>query len=885
MASTNNSGSEGGTPNGSSHPDQPNEYEMGRISARTADSSGASAPQSAAASATEPATTIVDEAQECLAQSLLMFLYADLRLLSATGRINTKFETLCIDSDRVPRTSAAEMAQLAGNQLPRDIASVNDWCEGVSPAQIMAILIVELRQEVLAQRKRVKEQLELKRQAGWVPTLSGDEDDDDGDSDDSDDDAGVMNKITDRKGRKDFETDMHSLLRSYNGMLAADLKGIPEVKLQRAFNPLRRAMTPHGQSRSQRPWLRPGGLTQRLFSFDDIDGNDQAKNDSDDEGSKKSQNSLTKRMSLAAMFPGTLLRKSARAESPTQVAFDAETPPEGDAPFPSEATGTGLRRTATPTLLHRKQLSLIEEKESEDEREDRSELSDALAGEPVAQKATDEYSPTKSTPGKLTHSKLFEYIESWKGMKHSHSSEFDLQSMKSDPGPTPDSSWNPNLSTTISRSRPPLQRTPSTLTRQLKENLTTYVEQYREDHALHNKLIIPKDDYETFAGAEHATSNIMKMTSSLNFAMSSVPEDLASDSGRNMSEGELLDFMTKCIQSRNVGALDFMADFFRDNTISQTMVKSTAQVVWLQDWFPIKDCIYAISVDKKKKRVLVVFRGAITRADWSHGFDAAMKKGTNPVKDEYEGKKSYLKIHRGFYTYLFRVRKDTQTRKYDEIANKVLEYGNKMIGSSDFTVTVNGYSLGGGLGVLFGFYASTDERFTRNGPVKIFSYGMPYVASHSFADAFRHQERSRKVQHARFYNSNDIVAHMPFNGKITKRGSNFVHVGVDVKLYSVPGSISLWGSRYPYFRYNHRQSALAAYLRAIRLNSLLNMPFPWLIKDKHGLPELQKRIARATLVAEDTERADSQSSKKPFLRSTLDEAYEAMVHDTKDKAK
>lgn len=45
---------------------------------------------------TAPTTnnTIIEEAQECLAQALLMFLYADLRLLSATGRINTKFETL-----------------------------------------------------------------------------------------------------------------------------------------------------------------------------------------------------------------------------------------------------------------------------------------------------------------------------------------------------------------------------------------------------------------------------------------------------------------------------------------------------------------------------------------------------------------------------------------------------------------------------------------------------------------------------------------------------------------------------------------------------------------------------------------------------------------------
>jgi predicted lipase len=414
------------------------------------------------------------------------------------------------------------------------------------------------------------------------------------------------------------------------------------------------------------------------------------------------------------------------------------------------------------------------------------------------------------------------------------------------------------------------------------------VEKYREDHVLHNKLIIPTEEYETFAGIEDVGDRLVQMTSSLNLAKVTGPmlgaggmmggTTLPGGGDRNMTEAELLNWMTKCIESRDVSSLDFMTVFFRDNTISQTMVKSKARIVWLQDWYPMKDCLYAISIDKEKRRVLVVFRGAITRADWSHGFDAAMKKGPNPVKEDYEGRKAYLKIHRGFYTYLFRTRKDTQTRKYDEIANKVYEYGKKMIGD-DFTVTVNGYSLGGALSVLFGFYASTDERLTRNGPVKIFSYGMPYAGSHSFADAFRHQEKTRKLQHARFYNSDDLVAHLPFNGTVTKRGSNFVHVGIDVKLYAVPGAASLRGSRYPRFHYNDRQSPMAAYWRAIKLNSFLNMPLPWLIKTKHGLPELQDRIARAILVAEREARQEtSQRTKNPYLISTLDEAYEAMVH-------
>ena len=40
----------------------------------------------------------------------MIFLIADLRLMSGTGRIRTKYETLAIDSDLVPRFSAKHMA-------------------------------------------------------------------------------------------------------------------------------------------------------------------------------------------------------------------------------------------------------------------------------------------------------------------------------------------------------------------------------------------------------------------------------------------------------------------------------------------------------------------------------------------------------------------------------------------------------------------------------------------------------------------------------------------------------------------------------------------------------------------------------------------------------
>jgi len=661
-----------------------------------------------------------------------------------------------------------------------------------------------------------------------------------------------------------------------------------------------------------------GQLTQRLFSFDDVDQNqnpDQqsptAGQESDDEGSKNSQEIGLRKMKLAVRFTGALMRSKSSKE-PTGLTVEATSAPlsegvtnneydENNLGIPrfggiASITGSSGRSTTKGRSKPRSSLSLIEEGD-EDKRDSSMTLDPSGSqglevinvntpppniagnGEIKGEQQHDAAAqPTITTNGggKMNQSRLFEIIESVKGMRAARAPDDDLHSLKSDPGLN--QSWRvdditPELSDVSSRP-PPMSKRASTLKRDLTQHLTNRVERYREDHVLHNKLIIPADDYETFAGAEDVGNNMVKLASSLNLgaraSMSGVPQTLAQggDPERNMSEKELLDFMTRCLESRNVDSLDFMADFFRPDTISQTMVKSKAQVVWLQDWFPIKDCIYAISVDEKKKRVLVVFRGATTRADWNHGFDAAMKKTQNPVKDTYEGKKQIVTIHRGFHTYLFRTRKDTSTRKYDEIANKVYEYGNKIIGS-DFTVTVNGYSLGGALSILFGFYASTDDRFTQNGPVKIFSYGSPYAVGHAFADAFRHQERKKKVQHARFYNSNDIVAHLPLNMKPTKRGSNFVHVGVDVKLLPVPGKASLWGTIEPRIRHNDRQSPMAAYWRALKMNSLLNMALPWRIQDQHGLPELQKRIARAAV-------------RTNKLTPTLDEIYEGMVYKKED---
>lgn len=811
-------------------------------------------------------TTIVDEARECLAQSNLMFLYADLRLLSATGRINTKFETLCIDSDRVPRTTASQMAQLPGetsshvDKLP--------YCEGVSPAQIMAILIVELRKEVMVYRKQAKTKLEKEDEKGGLiasvvggaPNLDDDDNNTEPDPDDADEDAGLMSTVTNAKGRKEFETGMHQMVRGYNDMLYKDMKGMPEVEVSKAVFP---RYPVKGKMKGT------GGMIASIFS--------------NDEGEFE-ESSHSREQSWLSSFRKSNLTSTSTAQENVLGGgvLDGDGDAEGRklAQSQQEQTTPALKAVAAAKILLRKRASPKPREDmsnttinvktpiEEQQRVNRgyqtmgSCFSDGAPLEGIVE------GDERESQDVLNHSQSMTSLAEERNEECDHGCR-DVQSL-----------GNANTANNVGYSLEedeldgPIKRFANrrgsalpTLTRQL----TTRINQYREDHALYNKGMvgyINADDYDTFNGAENVVNQFMRMRNSIVASGKTFLGDESLEPGRVMSENELLDYMTKCIESREPDRLDFMSDFFRENTLSLTMVKSKTRIVWLQDWFPIKELVYGIAVDKEKKRVLVVFRGAITRPDWGHAFDHRLIHTRNPVKDNYEGKTNNVKLHRGFYRYLLRTRKDTKTNKYDEIAGKVYEYGSKIIGS-DFTVTVNGYSLGGALSMLFGFYASTDERFTKNGPVKIFTYGAPYMGGHTFGDAFRHQERSRKVQCARFFNNNDIAAHLPFNVKITKNGSPFVPLGIDVKLYPVPGQVSCRGSRSPSFKYNKKLSPVKAYFAALKQNALLNTTWPWRIQPTHGLPELQKRLVMAVQVAKNTE--------DPLLHKTLDELYDELV--------
>lgn len=351
------------------------------------------------------------------------------------------------------------------------------------------------------------------------------------------------------------------------------------------------------------------------------------------------------------------------------------------------------------------------------------------------------------------------------------------------------------------------------------------------------------------------------------FNMSVIPEesnqssDFAhADSNTTVPEDVLLNTMEEAVESRDDGKLDFMASFFKDRSVSQLVILSQARIVWMNDWYPLKDCTYAISVDAGKKEVLVVFRGAITRADWGHAKDLARKQVPNPVEDQFEGRTSTIDVHQGFYRYLFRQRKDNGTTKYQEIANVLHHFGSQL---GEYKVVVTGHSLGGALTILFSLWASCDERFVRNGPIQMYTFGNPLVAGKSFVNTFRHQERAKKLHLARFYNERDSISFLPISFK-----GGYQHVGLSIEMPYRRHALKCFQKQHKLY-YANETTFCGFYFRSLRNNYFFNMPWPWRIRKVHSLAELQKRLIRVRKKIQEYDETHGTNE----INSTLEQLY------------
>ena len=339
------------------------------------------------------------------------------------------------------------------------------------------------------------------------------------------------------------------------------------------------------------------------------------------------------------------------------------------------------------------------------------------------------------------------------------------------------------------------------------------------------------------------------------------------------SKDDLVRILKRAISKRDTEGLDFLAKFFQEGTVTRMMAESRTELVWLHDWHVQKECTYAISVDREENAVVVIFRGATTYTDWERSVHWRTMKAENPIQHDYPGKNRYIKMHGGYHRYLFRQRKDTKSTKYDEIASKVHDYGTQL--GDDYRLIVTGHSLGGALTNIFAFYASLEERFTRNAPIQAVTFGCPRMAAYQFIDAIRHQEDAGKLQIARFHNEKDAITHLPPHvWQYSKRGAKFYHVGLGVKLPLIRKNVfRLFGQPQPTVQFLDPESWKASYARQWREFYGFNIPIrPWMLANHHSLMEHQKRMHLPN--------ADS-----PLIKYTLSELYQMRQQFTSNRMK
>jgi Lipase (class 3) len=229
-------------------------------------------------------------------------------------------------------------------------------------------------------------------------------------------------------------------------------------------------------------------------------------------------------------------------------------------------------------------------------------------------------------------------------------------------------------------------------------------------------------------------------------------------------------------------------------------------IIAFDDEHETEELVYSIEVDHYRRRLTVCFRGSVNKADWATNLEIYMAEMPNPLR-KYDKQDANLKVHNGFYKYLFQpspvvISNDAgggsnrNLSAYHEILRKhVLPALSRLCG---YKLYVTGHSLGAALATLFGFRAAAEPDSRIPKPVTVVSIASPYVGDASFRGAHQLLEGMGKLRHLRVSSSKDVV---PLHPKVSFRwqfydsrshvGALFKHVGVNVRLLEEHGSFDV----------------------------------------------------------------------------------------------
>mmetsp|Transcript_17652 Transcript_17652/g.38168 ORF Transcript_17652/g.38168 Transcript_17652/m.38168 type:complete len:428 (+) Transcript_17652:109-1392(+) len=188
------------------------------------------------------------------------------------------------------------------------------------------------------------------------------------------------------------------------------------------------------------------------------------------------------------------------------------------------------------------------------------------------------------------------------------------------------------------------------------------------------------------------------------------------------------------------------------------------------------EMVYGIGVDKIERRVMVIFRGSRTPADWAANKDFHGISRPNPVKGlaEFANESSLpneVYIHKGFDEYLHRA--DGTDEGIFEILMPILQKHN------GYSLWVSGHSLGGGLASLFAVSAACRDDIPK--PVNCITHAQPLVGDVRLFQSVRKLEESKHLLLLRTRNCEDGVPAVPAFS--AKPSFTYTHIGMELKMY------------------------------------------------------------------------------------------------------
>eukprot|EP00588_Corethron_pennatum_P001233 CAMPEP_0194293728 /NCGR_PEP_ID=MMETSP0169-20130528/48506_1 /TAXON_ID=218684 /ORGANISM="Corethron pennatum, Strain L29A3" /LENGTH=436 /DNA_ID=CAMNT_0039042339 /DNA_START=108 /DNA_END=1418 /DNA_ORIENTATION=- len=199
------------------------------------------------------------------------------------------------------------------------------------------------------------------------------------------------------------------------------------------------------------------------------------------------------------------------------------------------------------------------------------------------------------------------------------------------------------------------------------------------------------------------------------------------------------------------------------------------------------ELVYAIGIDRTRRRVTVAFRGSVTQTDWLTDLNMFGKSVPNPLYDEGGKQSKDLLIHNGFHEYLFYPSKVNKIAKFEEIISQA---GEILMKNPGYRLYVTGHSLGGALSSLFAFEAAASSATNIPKPVTCVSIASPKVGAAAFGNAFRLLEKQGKLRYLRVANDRDAVTLAPdlesLSGaySLVCQDRVYRHVGIELKLFA-----------------------------------------------------------------------------------------------------